>query len=532
MIKKINTVCILTAGKGTRMGALGQQLNKALHPIDGKAIISHIIENFPVETEFVIGLGYLSLQVRQYLQIAHANRKFVFVDVDNYEDPGSGPGYSLFCCQEYLQKPFFFVSCDTLWENDLDWSITDNWLGVAHVSAAESSSYCNVKVNDDDYVVELHDKVYIEGSAYQAFVGLCHIKDYNIFWDALASTKLISGEHQISNGIESLIKETDTFAQAVKWTDVGDAEKYKKAVSLYENYDFSKQNEALYITNGKVIKFFVDEKITSSRVEKSKLNPEVFPPITYHSGQFYAYDFQDGLTLYQTSTPKIFQKFLEWLGKNLWKKHTVDRNIIRSTCLKFYQEKTMERLAMYNKKYDSRGDVSCINGQSIPSTKNLLASVPWESLADGVPCFMHGDLQFDNVLYDDATDKFTLLDWRQDFAGHVEFGDLYYDFAKLYGGIILNYDYIKLNLLSYSEHENEVYFDFAQRYQSNTYLSILSDYIRRGGYDLTKVRILVALIYLNMSPLHHYPFDKMLYSLGRRLLHDEILKMRKSVNHA
>ena len=187
---------------------------------------------------------------------------------------------------------------------------------------------------------------------------------------------------------------------------------------------------------------------------------------------------------------------------------------------------------MYYKKYDFAGGVSCINGHIIPPTKDMLASVPWERLADGVPCFMHGDLQFDNVLYDDATDKFTLLDWRQDFAGHVEFGDLYYDFAKLYGGIILNYDYIKLNLLSYSENENDIFFDFAQRYQSNNYLHMLSDYISGRGYDLVKVRILVALIYLNMSPLHHYPFDKMLYSLGRGLLHDEILKLKKSDDQA
>ena len=40
---KINkTVCILTSGKGTRMGSLGLKLAKALHPMGGKAIISHI----------------------------------------------------------------------------------------------------------------------------------------------------------------------------------------------------------------------------------------------------------------------------------------------------------------------------------------------------------------------------------------------------------------------------------------------------------------------------------------------------------
>jgi hypothetical protein len=200
---------------------------------------------------------------------------------------------------------------------------------------------------------------------------------------------------------------------------------------------------------------------------------------------------------------------------------------MRATCLKFYQDKTMERLAMYQQKYPATEGVSIINGRTIPSTSDLLAGIPWARLVDGVPCFMHGDLQFDNVLYDTATDAFKLLDWRQDFGGHVEFGDLYYDFAKLYGGIILNYDYIKLNLLSYSENEQGIFFDFAQRFQTDNYLRILSDYIEKQGYDLAKVRLLVALIYLNMSPLHHYPFDKMLYSLGRELLYKEILDLKQ-----
>ena len=96
---KVSTVCILTAGQGSRMGNLGQKLNKALHTIDGKAIISHIIDKFPKETEFVIGVGFLGEQVRQYLQIAHENNKIIFVDVDNFLGPGSGPGYSLLCCR-------------------------------------------------------------------------------------------------------------------------------------------------------------------------------------------------------------------------------------------------------------------------------------------------------------------------------------------------------------------------------------------------------------------------------------------------
>lgn len=505
------------------MGAIGLNLNKALHPIDGKAIISHIIDKFPADAEFVIGVGYLGYQVRQYLHIAHENRQFTFVDIDNYDGPGSGPGYSLLCCREYLQKPFYFVSCDTLWDNELDWDKNDNWMGVARVNSSESSSYCNLKITDGR-VVALRDKVIVEDADFQAFVGLCRINDFQIFWVALGNTETVAGEHQISNGLKALIENTDVQPIAIEWTDVGDAEKYKKTVSRYENFDFSKQNEALYILNGKVIKFFVNATVTEQRVQKSKLNPSVFPPISHQDGQFYSYYFQPGKTLYQANNQYTFQKLLVWLESNLWRPQSVDPALMRTTCMKFYHDKTLERLNMYHSKYGLVDADSSVNGRRIPATSDLLAGVPWTLLAEGVPCFMHGDLQFDNILYDDSTNSFSLLDWRQDFGGHVEFGDLYYDFAKLYGGIILNYDYIKQNLLSYSENEHGIFFDFAQRFQTDNYLQILSKYIDDHGYDLAKVRLLVALIYLNMSPLHHYPFDKMLYSLGRGLLYKELSK--------
>jgi len=523
----VPTVCILTAGKGTRMGALGKILNKSLHTIDSKAIITHIINKFPENAEFIVGVGFLGDQVRNYLKIAHGERKISFVEIDNFDGPGSGPGYSLLCCRSQLQKPFYFVSCDTLWDDELDWTLEKNWFGVAHVKPEDSVRYCNMKVIGNS-VVELRDKIRVEDESYKAFVGLCHIRDYSIFWSALQSTEKVAGEHQISNGIQALIAQTDTQALNVEWTDVGDTSKYKKAVSRYECYDFSKENEALYIVNRRVIKFFADISVVERRVLKSKLNPTVFPSITSHMGQFYGYVFQPGETLYQVNSREIFARLLDWLSAHLWKRHEVDQELVRATCLKFYQGKTLERLSMYDRKYPKSDGPSVVNGRGIPATKELMASVPWTCLSEGIPCFMHGDLQFDNILFDATKQSFMLLDWRQDFGGHVEFGDLYYDLAKLYGGIVVNYDFIKLNLLNYAESEQGVTFDFAQRFQTKNYLQQLSEYISGNGYDLVKVKILVALIYMNMSPLHHYPFDKMLYSLGRDLLYTELLNLQSS----
>ena len=45
--------------------------------------------------------------------------------------------------------------------------------------------------------------------------------------------------------------------------------------------------------------------------------------------------------------------------------------------------------------------------------------------------------------------------------------------------------------------------------------TILFDFIEKQGYDLKKVKVLTGIIWLNMAPLHHEPFDKFLYYWGK-----------------
>lgn len=511
-------VCILTAGKGTRMGSYASYLNKAILPVKEKAVISHIIEKFPKGTEFVIGLGYLGNQVQDYLEIAHSDTHFYFVTIDKYEGKGSGPGYSLLKCKDKLKKPFYFVSCDTLWSNELDFNAQNNWMGTAQVSANDTQNYCNFEVKAGR-IISIKDKQKVDPIVFESFVGLCYVKDTDLFFQGLENLTLKSGEVQVSNGIQALIDNSIVETKHIDWIDVGGKAKYKKEVNKYKNYDFSKPNEALYILNKRVIKFFSEKSFSEKRVLRAALNPAVFPHIDRYKNNFFSYPFVNGNTLYHSNTFPIFRKLLIWLDKKLWKRvEHIDRTSFLSVCKKFYYDKTFERLDKYNKKYSYSDTATTINGQKIPKTSELLKQIPWNSIYEGIPSFIHGDLQFDNVLYNHQTDSFVLLDWRQDFGGVVEYGDMYYDIAKMRGGIILNYDLIKLNLLKYEEGRDGIYFDFAQRYFSNKYLQILDIFIQKKGLDVHKVHLLVGLIYLNMSPLHHFPFDKMLYSLGRQVL--------------
>ena len=512
------TVCIPTAGRGTRMGVYTSVINKALLPIDKKAVISHIISSFPEKSEFVIPLGEMGEQVRNYLNIAHPNTTFHFIYVDNIDGPNSGPGYSLLCCKDKLNKPFFFVSCDTLWRGDvLDTSF--NWLGVSIVPEDESERLCNVEIDSaNQQVISLHDKVKAFGENFRAFTGLCFIKDHYTFWDGLEDPEMITGEHQISSGLKRLVEKSEIKAIDIGWDDVGTIGNYREIMNRYEAYDFSKTNEFLYIVNGKVIKFFADNNVADKRVQRASMNQKVFPLIKKQVHQFYAYDFHPGKTLYEENNTLILKNLLDWLNLNLWKTPITSNDEMLAICQKFYKEKTLNRLEIFGKKYPGSDIESKVNSITVPSISDLMERVPWETLYDGIPCFLHGDLQFDNILFDQATENFLLLDWREDFGGCLEFGDIYYDYAKLNGGILLNYDYIKANLLQFEENGDEIFFDFAQRRNSYVYEEILHNFIRKNGHELNKVRLLVPLIYLNMSPLHHYPFDKILHALGRQML--------------
>ena len=71
---KINTVIIPTAGTGSRMGNYTKNLNKALLPYKNKPVLSHIIDSFPKDTKFIIPVGYLSDQIKDFCKIAYADR--------------------------------------------------------------------------------------------------------------------------------------------------------------------------------------------------------------------------------------------------------------------------------------------------------------------------------------------------------------------------------------------------------------------------------------------------------------------------
>lgn len=519
------------------MGAVGKSVNKALLPLSFQAIISHIISKFAKDSRFVIAVGDRAKQVQSYLEIAHPDLEFVFVDVDKLDGPGSGPGYSLLCCEAALQEPFFVVTSDTLWTAPLALKNQTNWIGVANIPQCEADQYCTVHTDQDQKIFFLEKKPCLEMQAAQAFVGLCHIQDYKVFWQGLRNQRDTTEELQISAGLRALCETRNVDLQEVDWLDVGKEDKYLKAAAVAGQYDFSKADQVLYILQGRVIKFFADADIAQARVQRAKImesKGQAFPKIAAQRDHFFSYPWISGQTLYQflaeQKTAGIFKEFLVWMDAAVWDKKIAQcpPSVFQQACLSFYLQKTMQRVSLYLQKHPHSAGPDRINGVSVPAVEMQIQSMNWQDLARGIPVFMHGDLQFDNIIYESKKNLFTLIDWREGFSGLLEVGDLYYDLAKLLAGILLPYDRVKNLEFGIRFNANEIQMCIPEAPLKAACIEILKDFIQSKGLDWNRIELLSGLVFLNMAPLHKEPFDQFLFAMGRLIIGSKVYGTEKA----
>ena len=71
-------VVIPTAGVGSRLLEQTENINKSLINVSNKPVISHIIESFPNDVEFVIALGHKANLVRDFIELTYPKRTFFF----------------------------------------------------------------------------------------------------------------------------------------------------------------------------------------------------------------------------------------------------------------------------------------------------------------------------------------------------------------------------------------------------------------------------------------------------------------------
>lgn len=470
---------ILAAGKGERVKSVTRGLHKGLLKVGESAAISYLIDKVPQEYDIIITLGYNGDLVKNYCLAAHPERKFIFSNVEDYEGPESGPGKSILAAKNELSRPFYFCTVDCIFDGKLP-PMDHNWIGVSDTDLPEI--YSTAKVDDNGKVVEFLNKS--KDGFGKAFAGLAFIKSYKQFWDSLGDNKEI---------VYAFInRKFDLYTKDISWYDIGTVDGYSKVGKIPQK----NLSEETYAVDGRFVKVNLDKEINKNRFKRAEILGDLVPKNVKYCENTLSYDFVNGVPLYDYDNVQLYDKLIDILFDNIRNSRTVLSNEA-NICTKFYHEKTQKRLAEYAKKYNEK--------EIQIDTTLLIYTAEFYKL-------FHGDLQPDNVIVDHLKGDLYYIDWRPDFGGQTQAGDIYYDLGKLYGGLLFNYKQAKdLNNLNNGIPQTE---------NMEKSLKYFERRIEEEGYDLRHVKKMTGLIWLNMAPLHLAPMDKMLFENGLKLFNE------------
>ena len=515
-------VFIPTAGLGTRLKEKTSNLNKSLLDINNKPVISHIIEKFPSNTKFVVAVGYKGDLVKQYLKLVYSNKIIKFVDVYPYKGKNSGLGLTLIKSSKFLKTKFLFISCDTLIKKKINYK-NYNWIGYSNKKAGKE--YRSLDINKNK-LIKINEKK-IKNKNKKTYIGLAFIKNFKEFWKFTKSNYKYSKNQGEVYGINKLSKKYTFFTKKIDWDDVGTYLKYEKAKLKYKKKNepiiLPKENESIWFANNLVIKYSSDINFIKKRVVRAKILKNYVPKVIKFSKNIYIYKYVPGKILSKVLTLDKFKIFLNKL-KKFWKiNNKINKKKFQLNCLKFYKNKTIDRINLFNKKYNFKDEIHTINNSKIDKFKFLLKRINWKNISNGTSSRFHGDLHFENIIY--SKKKFKFLDWRQDFENDLKNGDLYYDLAKLLHGLIVDHNQVNKNNFKINIKKKNIELTIKKTKNHKLCHAYFENWIVSNGFDLQKVRIITALIYLNISPLHHYPYSMFLYFLGKKMLSDELKKI-------
>jgi NDP-sugar pyrophosphorylase family protein len=525
LIHKTPTVLITTSGTGSRLGELTSYTNKSLVRVGCKPALSYIIESYP-NAHFVITLGYKGDLVKQYIEVAHPGVDVTYVTVNNYEGPGSSLVHSMLAARRYLQEPFIFHAGDTI-VSPPSTDVAYNW--VAAGPKADSSVYRTLVVKHlrtGTKLVSVAEK----GSLFPApsHIGVVGIYEYDSFWkeaEALAcaaADSSLSDAHVI-NAMLSAGAEFAVLGGCNDWLDIGNAHSLEEARACIPDRmdNLDKVDQSVYIVGDRVVKFFSEEKSNRNRVERANMLAGVIPDILGSTKNFFSYRKAEGSLLDSSMYPYEMEDFLAWCKECLWIPLNPQPPDIQPLCTKFYKAKTLSRIADFYDKAHVADTSESINGILADSLACYLNDLDWDRVTSGIATErFHGDLHFSNVF--STNEGYKLIDWREDFAGELGYGDVYYDLAKLNHGMIVSHTIVKNNLFSIENTPGGIYYDMCRPHRLVACQKEFYSFLEKEGYDVWKVDVITALIFLNICSLHHSPYDMFLYYLGKDMLRQEV----------
>ena len=332
--------------------------------------------------------------------------------------------------------------------------------------------------------------------------------DYQKFWSELEKN---IDEGELVNSFNNPEKYNDFQAEVLDWFDTGNLDDLEKAKLYFRDKPLSlskENNEFVYKEDTKFIKFISHPGRLKNLYNRGLFLDKLIPNNLSVTDSFLYYDWVEGDTLYNIDKIEIYKKFIDdYLDSvELVPGNKKDNNY-------FYKDKTFDRIKKFKDIYGNRytEESFIINEVRYDSLDNLIKEIDFKIFENHkFTNNFHGDLQFDNILY--SSSKFYYVDWRDSFGKSIEAGDIYYDLSKLYGGMIIPYNMMKdENNIYFSENSLAVNFEIVKNQKLDQIVNYYFKLLSNTEFEISKIKLISSLIYLNMAPLHEEKFGKFLW---------------------
>jgi len=220
---------IPVAGIGSRLRPHTHTQPKALVPVAGKPILSHIVDNLIQAgvQDFIFVVGYLGDKVEEYIRSRYKNIHSEFV----LQEPREGTGHAVWLCREKIKADddLLIALGDTVFDIDLKSVITQPHSSVGVKKVDDPRSFGVAELNEEGFITHLVEKPPIPKSNL-ALVGLYRIKESQMLIEALAenirNNKRTYNEYHLTDGIQNMLAgkaKVKTFA-VENWYDCGSKE--------------------------------------------------------------------------------------------------------------------------------------------------------------------------------------------------------------------------------------------------------------------------------------------------------------------
>jgi glucose-1-phosphate thymidylyltransferase len=217
---------IPVAGIGSRLRPHTHTQPKALVPVAGKPILSHIVDNLISAgvSEFVFVVGYLGAKVEEYIRgkYQHIHTEFVL------QEPREGTGHAVWLCRDKIRDDDDLIIAlgDTVFDVDLQPVIGLPHSSVGLKKVDDPRSFGVAELDEEGFITHVVEKPPIPKSNL-ALVGLYRIRESRLLLEALEENirqnKRTYNEFHLTDGIQSMIArgvKMKTFA-VENWYDCG-----------------------------------------------------------------------------------------------------------------------------------------------------------------------------------------------------------------------------------------------------------------------------------------------------------------------